>query len=107
MYVVLFDSILLVVVMFAMGMFAFQGKKAAESTALASANAANLVQFYSPTTGAADAKVTKRHRLWSTVLVNHAPVTGYEQGTWGSREADVLTAGDGGWHQPAPEGGCP
>jgi protein-disulfide isomerase len=55
---VLIGSILLVAVMFAMGMFAFQGKKAAESTALASANAANLVQFYSPTTGAADAKVT-------------------------------------------------
>ena len=54
----LIGSILLVAVMFAMGMFAFQGKKAEESTALASKNAANLVQFYSPTTGAADAKVT-------------------------------------------------
>jgi protein-disulfide isomerase len=39
-------------------MFAFQGKKAEESTALASKNAANLVQFYSPSSGAADAKVT-------------------------------------------------
>jgi protein-disulfide isomerase len=55
---VLIGSIVLVAVMFAMGMFAFQGKKAAESTALASKNAANLVQFYSPTMGAADAKVT-------------------------------------------------
>jgi protein-disulfide isomerase len=55
---VLIGSIVLVAVMFAMGMFAFQGKKAEESTALASKNAANLVQFYSPTTGAADAKVT-------------------------------------------------
>jgi protein-disulfide isomerase len=44
--------------MFAMGMFAFQGKKAEESTALASKNTANLVQFHSPTTGATDAKVT-------------------------------------------------
>jgi protein-disulfide isomerase len=55
---VLIGSIVLVAVMFAMGMFAFQGKKAEESTALASKNAANLVQFYSPTMGAADAKVT-------------------------------------------------
>ena len=54
----LIGSILLVTVMFAMCMFAFQGKKAEESTALASKNAANLVQFYSPTSGAADAKVT-------------------------------------------------
>ena len=56
--VVLIGSILLVVVIFALGMFAFQGKKAEESTTLATKNAANLVQFYSPTTGAADAKVT-------------------------------------------------
>jgi len=55
---VLIGSILLVAVMFAMGMFAFQDKKADESAALASKNTANLVQFYSPTTGAADAKVT-------------------------------------------------
>lgn len=55
---VLIGSILLVVVIFALGMFAFQGKKAVESTTLATKNAANLVQFYSPTTGAADAKVT-------------------------------------------------
>jgi len=55
---VLIGSILLVVVIFALGMFAFQGKKAEESTTLATKNAANLVQFYSPTTGAADAKVT-------------------------------------------------
>ena len=56
--VVLIGSILLVVVIFALGMFAFQGRKAEESTTLATKNAANLVQFYSPTTGAADAKVT-------------------------------------------------
>ena len=56
--VVLIGSILLVVVIFALGMFAFQGKKAEESTTLATKNAANLVQVYSPTTGAADAKVT-------------------------------------------------
>jgi protein-disulfide isomerase len=55
---VLIGTLVLVAVMFAMGMFAFQGKKAEESTALASKNAANLVQFYSPSSGAADAKVT-------------------------------------------------
>ncbi len=55
---VLIGSLLIVAVMFGMGMFAFQGKKADESAALASKNSANLVQFYSPTTGAADAKVT-------------------------------------------------
>ena len=41
---VLIGSIVLVAVMFAMGMFALQGKKAEESTALASKNAANLVK---------------------------------------------------------------
>ncbi len=55
---VLIGSIVLVAVMFAMGMFALQGKKTEESTALASKNAANLVKFHSPTSGAADAKVT-------------------------------------------------
>lgn len=55
---VLIGSILLVAVMFAMGMFAFQDKKADEIAALATKNAANLVQFYSPTIGSADAKVT-------------------------------------------------
>lgn len=41
------------------------------------------------------------------VLVKHHPVVGYEQGTWGPREADALTAADGGWHEPTPEKGCP
>lgn len=55
---VLIGSIVLVAVMFALGMFALQGKKADESAALASKNASQLVQFHSPTLGAADAKVT-------------------------------------------------
>ena len=29
-----------------------------------------------------------------------------ERGTWGPREADVLTANDGGWHSPVPEKDC-
>ena len=40
------------------------------------------------------------------VLVNHHPVIEYERGTWGPREADVLTANDGGWHSPVPEKDC-
>jgi protein-disulfide isomerase len=55
---VLIGSIVLVAVMFAMGMFFYQGKKGAERTEIASNNAAQLVQFHSPTLGVADAKVT-------------------------------------------------
>ena len=55
---VLIGSILLVATMFAIGMFFYQGKKGAERTEIASNNAAQLVQFHSPTLGATDAKVT-------------------------------------------------
>ena len=40
------------------------------------------------------------------VLVNHHPVVPYAPGTWGPREAPALTAGDGGWHNPAPGKHC-
>jgi protein-disulfide isomerase len=56
--VVLIGSIVLVLVMFVLGMFFYQGKKGAERTEIASNNAAQLVQFHSPTLGATDAKVT-------------------------------------------------
>ena len=56
--VVLIGSIVLVMVIFALGMFFYQGKKGVERTEIASNNAAQLVQFHSPTLGAADAKVT-------------------------------------------------
>jgi protein-disulfide isomerase len=56
--VVLIGSVVLVMVMFALGMFFYQGKKGAERTEIASNNAAQLVQFHSPTLGVADAKVT-------------------------------------------------
>ena len=37
------------------------------------------------------------------VLVDHAPCLPYARGTWGPAAADALIAGDGGWHNPAPE----
>ena len=40
------------------------------------------------------------------VLVNHQPVLPYQAGTWGPPQADALIAGDGGWHNPAPEKPC-
>jgi glucose-6-phosphate 1-dehydrogenase len=41
------------------------------------------------------------------VLANHHRALPYEPGTWGPKEADVLIAGDGGWHNPAPEKDLP
>ena len=38
------------------------------------------------------------------VLANHRPVTIYERGSWGPKEADALIAKDGGWHNPAFSG---
>ena len=40
------------------------------------------------------------------VLVHHHPVWPYPAGTWGPPQADALTAGDGGWHNPATEKAC-
>lgn len=37
------------------------------------------------------------------VLANHHPALPYDRGTWGPQAADALIAGDGGWHNPAPE----
>ena len=39
------------------------------------------------------------------VLSNHAAALPYEPGSWGPAAADALIAGDGGWHNPAPETG--
>ena len=36
------------------------------------------------------------------ILGNVTPVSTYEPGTWGPREADKLTSEVGGWHSPAP-----
>jgi len=38
------------------------------------------------------------------VLKNHHRVRRYKRGTWGPEEADALIAGDGGWHNPSPDG---
>ena len=40
------------------------------------------------------------------VLVNHHPAWPYPGGTWGPPQADALTAGAGGWHNPAAEKAC-
>ena len=35
------------------------------------------------------------------VLKKHHPVRSYPRGSWGPKEADLLIAADGGWHNPA------
>ncbi len=42
-------------------------------------------------------------RVVNDVLDNATPVHPYEPGTWGPAEADRLTAGLEGWHDPAPQ----
>jgi len=37
------------------------------------------------------------------VLTTHQRARPYEHGSWGPKEADVLIAADGGWHNPKPE----
>ena len=37
------------------------------------------------------------------VLVDHSACLPYAPGSWGPAAADALIAGDGGWHNPAPE----
>jgi glucose-6-phosphate 1-dehydrogenase len=44
------------------------------------------------------------------VLVDHSSCLPYAPGSWGPAAADAPIAGDGGWHNPAPEAGperCP
>jgi glucose-6-phosphate 1-dehydrogenase len=40
------------------------------------------------------------------VLADHPPCLPYAPGPWGPEAADALIAGDGGWHDPAPETGA-
>ena len=37
------------------------------------------------------------------VLKNHHRARPYEHGSWGPKEADLLIAADGYWHNPKPE----
>jgi len=37
------------------------------------------------------------------VLTKHQQTVSYEVGSWGPKAADVLTAADGGWHNPIAE----
>lgn len=55
---VLITAVVVVLVMFVFGMYAYQNKKGQERTDAAARNAASLVQFHSPSMGANDAKVT-------------------------------------------------
>ncbi len=44
---------------------------------------------------------------WSVVdrvLKTRHPVVRYKPGSWGPRQADALTAMDGGWHNPSLDG---
>ena len=36
------------------------------------------------------------------VLVNHHPCCPYKPGSWGPKEADMIIAGNGSWHNPTP-----
>lgn len=40
------------------------------------------------------------------VLKTHHRTHPYKPGSWGPKEADVLIAADGGWHNPKPEEAC-
>jgi len=36
------------------------------------------------------------------VLKNHPKALPYQRGSWGPKEADLLIAKNGGWHNPVP-----
>ena len=44
--------------------------------------------------------VEETWRIVQPALDAPPPVRPYERGTWGPAEADALTAGHGGWHEP-------
>jgi glucose-6-phosphate 1-dehydrogenase len=44
--------------------------------------------------------VEETWRIVQPALDSPRPLRTYEQGTWGPAEADALTAGHGGWHEP-------
>ncbi len=44
--------------------------------------------------------VEETWRIVQPALDSPPPLRTYEQGTWGPAEADALTAGHGGWHEP-------
>jgi len=56
--------------------------------------------------GALFAREDSIEAAWAVVdpvLTNPHPAAPYPPGGWGPKEADRLTAGDGGWHNPLPE----
>jgi glucose-6-phosphate 1-dehydrogenase len=50
----------------------------------------------------AEAGVEAAWSVVDPVLGNAPPVNDYDPNTWGPPEADLLIAGDGGWHNPQP-----
>jgi glucose-6-phosphate 1-dehydrogenase len=50
----------------------------------------------------AEAGVEAAWSVVDPVLGNAPPVNEYDPNTWGPPEADLLIAGDGGWHNPQP-----
>lgn len=47
--------------------------------------------------------VEEEWRIIDPILGNVSPILEYAPDTWGPSNADQLIAGDGGWHNPAPE----
>lgn len=48
--------------------------------------------------------VEEAWRVVDPALGTAIPVAEYEPNTWGPAQAERITAGDGGWHNPAVEG---
>jgi glucose-6-phosphate 1-dehydrogenase len=44
--------------------------------------------------------VEETWRIFEPLLKNPPPVDGYDQGTWGPKEANALVKSFGGWHGP-------
>ncbi len=44
--------------------------------------------------------VEETWRIFEPLLENPPPVDGYDQGTWGPKEANALVKSFGGWHGP-------
>lgn len=43
-------------------------------------------------------------RVVDPVITNHHPARPYKQGSWGPKQAGLMIAAAGGWHNPSPDG---
>ena len=50
------------------------------------------------------AAVEAAWRVVDPILGDTTPIEGYRPDTWGPEKANLITAGNGGWHNPAPDG---